>query len=81
MSQNNNSSQQNWSKNNQQQSSNSNNSNSNRSNQKLQQLKQETANELGINLNDNNLTAREAGRVGGNMVKKMVEESKNNQNY
>ena len=39
-------------------------------------MKHEVANELGITLNqgyNGNLTSKDAGRVGGNMVKKMIE--------
>ncbi len=43
----------------------------------LDQLKQETARELGINLNrapGEKLSAQDAGRVGGQMVKKLIRE-------
>ncbi|GIM29609.1 small acid-soluble spore protein [Clostridium polyendosporum] len=42
----------------------------------LNQFKMESAREVGVNLKDGyngDLTAREAGSIGGNMVKKMVE--------
>ncbi|WP_333860293.1 alpha/beta-type small acid-soluble spore protein [Clostridium sp.] len=42
----------------------------------LYKFKMESAKEVGVNLKDGyngDLTAREAGSVGGNMVKKMVE--------
>ncbi|MFL0197838.1 small, acid-soluble spore protein, alpha/beta type [Clostridium sp. WILCCON 0269] len=42
----------------------------------LNQFKMESAQEVGVNLKNGyngDLTAREAGSVGGNMVKKMVE--------
>ncbi|AKA70761.1 MULTISPECIES: alpha/beta-type small acid-soluble spore protein [Clostridium] len=42
----------------------------------LNKFKMESANEVGVNLKqgyNGDLTAREAGSVGGNMVKKMVE--------
>jgi hypothetical protein len=42
----------------------------------LNQFKMESAREVGVNLKEGyngDLTAREAGSVGGNMVKKMVE--------
>ncbi|NEZ46161.1 alpha/beta-type small acid-soluble spore protein [Clostridium niameyense] len=43
----------------------------------LDQLKMETANEIGLtnydSMDKGNLTSRENGYVGGNMVKKMVE--------
>ena len=42
--------------------------------QKLDQLKQETASEVGVTLKHYNgdLPSKEAGRIGGNMVRKMV---------
>ena len=57
------------------------NSNSNKINvpearQAMNNMKQEVANELGITLNqgyNGNLSSREAGYIGGNMVKKMIE--------
>lgn len=45
--------------------------------QALDRMKYEIANELNINLQNGyngNLTARDAGRIGGNMVKKMIEQ-------
>jgi hypothetical protein len=44
-------------------------------NNALEQLKQETAQEVGVELHDYNpnITAREAGKIGGNMVRKMIE--------
>ena len=42
----------------------------------LNQFKMESAREVGVNLKEGyngELTSREAGSVGGNMVKKMVE--------
>ena len=61
--------------------SNSNNSSSNRINvpeakQAMDQFKMQAANEVGVDLKqgyNGNLTSREAGCVGGQMVKKMVE--------
>ncbi len=41
----------------------------------LSRLKQETAKELGIDLNPapgEKISARDAGKVGGNMVRKMI---------
>jgi len=41
----------------------------------LDQFKMEVANEVGVNLKqgyNGDLTSREAGTVGGNMVKKMI---------
>ena len=46
----------------------------------LEQFKMEAANEVGVNLTqgyNGNLTARQAGSVGGQMVKKMVESYEN----
>ena len=46
----------------------------------MEQFKQEAANEVGVTLSqgDNgNLTSREAGSIGGQMVKKMVEKYEN----
>lgn len=45
----------------------------NKKNEALQSMKMEVANELGIDLDKPNLTAKEAGSVGGQMVKKMIE--------
>ena len=61
--------------------SNSNNSSSNRLNvpearQAMEQFKMQAANEVGVNLKqgyNGDLTSREAGSVGGQMVKKMIE--------
>ena len=47
----------------------------------LHQFKMETAREMGVNLKDGyngDLTSREAGSVGGQMVKKLVEKAENN---
>ena len=41
----------------------------------MRQFKEEVASELGVNLKDGyngDLTAREAGSIGGEMVKKMI---------
>ena len=54
-------------------------SNQNSKGDKMHTLKMETARELGINLkqgDNGHLTAREAGHIGGNMVKKLIEQSK-----
>jgi hypothetical protein len=51
--------------------------NRNKQNQKLQNMKYEIANELGVNLKqgyNGDLTAKEAGYVGGYMVKRMIEQ-------
>lgn len=52
----------------------SNSSNSNKSDA-MQRFKQECANEVGVNLKsgyNGDLTSREAGSIGGEMVKKMI---------
>lgn len=52
-------------------------SNRNRQNQNLGNMKYEIANELGVNLKqgyNGDLTAKEAGYVGGYMVKRMIEQ-------
>ncbi|GFP75999.1 alpha/beta-type small acid-soluble spore protein [Clostridium fungisolvens] len=44
--------------------------------QALNRMKQESAKEVGVNLKEGyngNLTSRENGSVGGNMVKKMIQ--------
>ncbi len=49
----------------------------NNQNQNLQNMKFEIANELGVNLKqgyNGDLTAKEAGYVGGYMVKRMIEQ-------
>ncbi len=46
----------------------------------LDQIKMEAANEVGVNLKNGyngDLTSREAGSVGGQMVKKMIESYEN----
>ena len=46
----------------------------------LEQFKKEAANEVGVTLNNGyngDLTARQAGSIGGQMVKKMVESYEN----
>ena len=47
----------------------------------LKQFKMECANEVGVNLKqgyNGNLTSKQAGSVGGQMVKKMVEKYEQN---
>ena len=47
----------------------------------LEQFKMQAANEVGVTLNkgyNGDLTARQAGSIGGQMVKKMVESYENN---
>ncbi|MFX0548833.1 alpha/beta-type small acid-soluble spore protein [Hathewaya histolytica] len=48
--------------------------------QGLNNFKMETAKELGVNFTDynGNLTSKECGSVGGEMVKKMVEQYERN---
>ena len=46
----------------------------------LEQFKMEAANEVGVTLNqgyNGNLTSRQAGSIGGQMVKKMIEKYEN----
>lgn len=46
----------------------------------MDRFKMESANEVGVNLKqgyNGDLTAREAGSVGGNMVKKMIQSYEN----
>lgn len=46
----------------------------------MEQFKMEAAREVGVNLNQNyngDLTSKQAGSIGGNMVKKMVEDYEN----
>ena len=46
----------------------------------LEQFKMEAANEVGVNLSqgyNGDLTSRQAGSIGGQMVKKMVEKYEN----
>ena len=48
--------------------------------QALEQFKQQAASEGGVNLNqgyNGDLTARQAGSIGGQMVKKMIESYEN----
>lgn len=42
----------------------------------LKRFKNEVASELGVDLKNANLTAKEAGSVGGEMVKRMIENEK-----
>ena len=63
--------------------------NSNNSNKKLvpeamsalDKFKYEVASEVGVNLKDGyngDISARDAGRIGGNMVRKMIQQVENN---
>ena len=42
----------------------------------MDRFKMEVASELGIDLNNTQLTAKEAGSVGGEMVKRMIQNAK-----
>jgi small acid-soluble spore protein D (minor alpha/beta-type SASP) len=47
----------------------------------LDKFKMEAANEVGVNLKqgyNGDLTAKQAGSIGGQMVKKMIEDAENN---
>ena len=51
--------------------------------QALEQFKMQAASEVGVNLNqgyNGDLTARQAGSIGGQMVKKMIESYENGMN-
>ena len=44
----------------------------------LEKFKYEVANEVGVNLKNGyngNISARDAGRIGGNMVRKLIEQA------
>lgn len=47
----------------------------------IEKIKQEAAREVGVNLKEGyngNLSAQDAGKIGGRMVKKMIEYAENN---
>ena len=47
----------------------------------LDKFKYEVASEVGVNLKDGyngDLSSRDAGRIGGNMVRKMIQQAENN---
>ena len=47
----------------------------------LNKFKYEVASEVGVNLKNGyngDLSSRDAGRIGGNMVKKMIQQAENN---
>ena len=47
----------------------------------LDKFKYEVASEVGVNLKNGyngDISAKDAGRVGGNMVKKMIQQAENN---
>ena len=55
----------------------------NKTKKALEQFKMEAANEVGVTLNqgyNGDLTSRQAGSIGGQMVKKMVEKYENDIN-
>lgn len=39
----------------------------------MEKFKMEVASELGVDLKSENMTAKDAGRVGGNIVKRLIE--------
>lgn len=45
-------------------------------NQTLNSMKEEIASELGVDLKSENLTAKDAGKVGGKMTKELVDRAK-----
>lgn len=56
--------------------SNESNSSKNQTKEALNQMKFEIANQLGVNLKEGyngDLTSKEAGSIGGNMVKQLIE--------
>ena len=47
----------------------------------LDRFKYEVASEVGVNLKDGyngDISARDAGKIGGNMVKKLIQQAENN---
>ena len=47
----------------------------------LEKFKYEVASEVGVTLKDGyngDISARDAGRIGGNMVRKMIQQAENN---
>lgn len=44
----------------------------------MDKFKMEVATELGVDLKSKNLTARDAGKVGGTMVKRLIEKAEQN---
>ena len=47
----------------------------------LDKFKYEVASEVGVNLKEGyngDISSRDAGRIGGNMVKKMIQQAENN---
>ena len=41
----------------------------------MEKFKMEVANELGVDLKSENLTAKDAGRVGGQITKRLIEQA------
>ena len=57
-----------------------NNANTAQAKAKLESIKMQAANEVGVNLkpgDNGDITARQAGSIGGQMVKKMIESYEN----
>ena len=55
--------------------------NNSRKNPALEKFKYEVASEVGVNLKqgyNGDLTSRQAGTVGGNMVKKLIQQAEDN---
>ena len=55
--------------------------NSSKKSEAMNRFKQECANEVGVNLKsgyNGDLTSREAGSIGGQMVKKMIQQAEQN---
>ena len=55
--------------------------NNSRKNPALEKFKYEVASEVGVNLKqgyNGDLTSRQAGTIGGNMVKKMIHQAESN---
>lgn len=44
----------------------------------MDKFKMEVANELGVDLKSENLTARDAGRVGGEIVRRLIKNAEDN---
>lgn len=44
----------------------------------MDKFKMEVATELGVDLKSENLTAKDAGKVGGTMVKRLIEKAEQN---
>lgn len=47
----------------------------------LEKFKYEVASEVGVNLKDGyngDISAKDAGRIGGNMVRKLIQQAENN---